>query len=178
MMMVVYLILAVVVLAIMAILIVAATKPGHFRIERSMTIAAPPAKIFPLIDDLHENARWSPFEKDPAMKRKHSGAPRGKGAVYEWDGNRQVGRGRIAITDSVPPSRVVMALDMFTPFEAHNKVEFTLIPAGKETTVTWAMSGAQPYMAKVMSTVIDCDRMVGKQFEEGLGKLKAIVEAA
>ena len=114
------------------------------------------------------------------MKRTHSGAARGKGAVYEWEGNRQVGAGRIAIIDSTP-SKVTMALDMLKPFEAHNVVEFTLEPKGGSTNVTstkvtWAMRGRQPYMAKLMSTFINCDKMVGSQFEEGLGKLKALAE--
>lgn len=168
----------IVAVAIMAILVIASAKPDRFRTERSIDISASPEKIFPLIDDLRENSRWSPFEKDPDMKRTHSGAPKGTGAIYEWDGNRQVGRGRIAITESVPSSRVVMALDMFTPFEAHNTVEFTLEPAGRNTKVTWAMFGQQPFMAKVMSTIINCDKMVGGQFEQGLAKMKAIAEAA
>jgi hypothetical protein len=164
---------------IAAILIVAAFKPGHFRVQRSIEIRAAPGTIFSLINNLHENSRWSPFEKDPNMKKVHSGAPQGVGAAFDWDGNRQVGRGRLAITESVPTSRVVMKLDMFTPFEAHNTVEFTLHPAeGNKTTVTWAMFGPQPYLAKVMATIINCERMVGKQFEEGLSKMKAIAEAA
>src|ERR1700749_2081529 len=131
--------------ALAALLIYAATKPGTFTISRSTLIDAPPERIFPLIDDLHAQSAWSPFEKDPAMKRTHSGAPRGKGAVYEWDGNRQVGAGRIAITDSTAPSRVTLLLDMLRPFKAHNTVEFTLAPNGTGTNVTWAMQGRQPY---------------------------------
>ncbi|MFL5002425.1 MAG: SRPBCC family protein, partial [Xanthobacteraceae bacterium] len=114
--------------------------------------------------------------KDSAMKRTHSRAPRGEGAVYEWEGNRQVGAGRIAITESKPPSRVTMALDMFRPFAAHNIVEFSLEPQGNTTSVTWAMHGNQPYMAKVMCMFMDPDKMVGSQFEEGLAKLKALAE--
>jgi hypothetical protein len=161
------------------ILAIAARKPDDFRIQRSIEIRAAPGTIFPLINDLHENTRWSPFEKDPNMKRVHSGATAGVGAIYDWDGNRQVGRGRIAIVESMPTSKVVMKLDMFTPFEAHNTVEFTLHPAeGNRTTVTWSMFGQQPFMAKVMNTIVDCDRMVGKQFEQGLEKMKAIAEAS
>lgn len=172
-------VVAAIVLIAVAILVIAALKPGHFRVQRSIEIHAAPGTIFALINDLHENSRWSPFEKDPNMKKVHSGAPKGAGAAYDWDGNKQVGRGRIAITESVPTSKVVMKLDMFTPFEAHNTVEFTLHPAeGNKTTVTWAMFGPQPYLAKVMSTIINCDKMVGKQFEEGLGKMKAIAESA
>jgi hypothetical protein len=164
------------VVVIAAILIYAATKPDSFRVQRSAAIAAPAAKIFPLIDDLHAHHAWSPFEKDPAMKRTHSGAQSGRGAVYEWEGNRQVGKGRIAITDSTP-SKITMALDMFAPFKAHNTVEFTLEPQGAgATNVTWAMHGSQPYMAKLVSTFVNCDKMVGSQFEEGLAKLRAIAE--
>jgi hypothetical protein len=143
-------VIAAVVIAVLvaAVLVYAATKPDSFLISRAALIKAPPDKIFPLINDLRAHAARSPFEKDPAMKRTHSGALQGKGAVYEWDGNRQVGAGRIAITDSRPPSNVTMKLDMFRPFEAHNLVEFTLSPQRDGTRVTWAMQGRQPYMAK------------------------------
>jgi hypothetical protein len=170
---------AVIAVAVVAVLVYAATKPDKFGVQRAASIGAPPEKIFPLIDDLHAHTSWSPFEKDPNMKRTHSGASRGAGAVYEWEGNRQVGSGRIAITDSTP-SKVTMALDMLKPFEAHNIVEFTLQPndsaTNAGTNVTWAMRGRSPYMAKVMSTFINCDKMVGRQFEEGLGKLKTLAE--
>jgi uncharacterized protein YndB with AHSA1/START domain len=169
-------ILIVVAVVLVAILGYAATKPDTFMVRRSTTIAAPPERIFPMIDDLHAQSAWSPFEKDPDMKRTHSGAPRGKGAVYAWDGNRQVGAGQIAITDSVPPSKVVLALDMIRPFKASNTVEFTLDRVGAGTNVTWSMQGRQPLMAKVMTIVMDCDKMVGGQFEEGLAKLKALAE--
>lgn len=176
-MLIVAIIAIVIAVAIIAVLVYAASKPDTFGIQRVASIVAPPEKIFPLIDDLRAHSSWSPFEKDPNMKRTHSGAIRGKGAVYEWEGNRQVGAGRIAITDSTP-SKVTMALDMLKPFAAHNTVEFTLEPKAGFTNVTWAMRGRQPLMAKVMSTFIDCDKMVGSQFEDGLGKLKALAEKA
>ena len=174
-------ILIVIALAVAAVLVYAASKPDTFQVRRSTSIAAPPEKIFPMIDDLRAQSAWSPFEKDPNMKRSHSGAPRGKGAVYAWDGNRQVGAGQIAITESVPSSKVVLLLDMVRPFKAHNTVEFTLdrIGAGTNVTgtkVTWAMQGRQPYMAKVMGLVVDCDKMCGGLFEEGLAKLKVLAE--
>jgi uncharacterized protein YndB with AHSA1/START domain len=169
-------ILLVIAVAVAAVLAYAATKPDTFMVRRSASIAAPPEKIFPMIDDLRAQSAWSPFEKDPNMKRTHSGAPRGKGAVYAWDGNRQVGAGRIAITESVPSSKVVLLLEMSRPFKAHNTVEFTLDRIDAGTTVTWAMQGRQPYMAKVMGLFVDCDKMCGGLFEEGLAKLKALAE--
>jgi len=164
------------VVSLAGVLAYAATKPDTFQVQRATSIKAPADKIFPLINDLRAQSTWSPFEKDPDMKRTHSGPAQGAGATYEWDGNRQVGAGRIAITDAQVPSKVTLALDMIRPMEAHNIVEFTLQPQGDATTVTWAMQGEQPYLAKVMSTVIDCDKMVGSMFEEGLAKLKALAE--
>jgi uncharacterized protein YndB with AHSA1/START domain len=163
-------------IVVAALLAYAASKPDTFAVSRTVLIAAPPEQIFPMIDDLHAQSAWSPFEKDPNMKRTHGDATRGKGAVYEWDGNRQVGAGRIAITDSVPPSKVVLALDMHRPFKAHNTVAFTLVRSGAGTSVTWAMRGRQPFVAKLMGLVMNCDKMVGSQFEEGLGNLKELVE--
>jgi uncharacterized protein YndB with AHSA1/START domain len=168
-------------IAVIAMLLYAATAPDTFLVSRSAIMAAPAEKIFPMINDLHAQSAWSPFEKDPDMKRAHSGAPAGPGAVYEWNGNRNVGAGRIAITDSVPPSRVSLNLDMSRPFDAHNKVDFVLEQNGGDTKVstkvTWAMQGRQPFMAKLVSLFINCDRMVGGEFERGLAKLKTLVEA-
>lgn len=163
-------------IAVAALLAYAASKPDTFKVSRTALIAARPEQIFPMIDDLHAQSAWSPFEKDPNMKRTHSGAPRGKGAVYAWDGNRQVGAGRIAITDSVPPSKVTLLLDMDRPFKAHNTVDFTLVRTGSDTSVTWTMQGRQPFMGKLMGLFMNCDKMVGGQFEEGLSKLKKLVE--
>jgi len=165
------------ILLIAAILIYAATKPDSFRIQRSVSINAPADKIFPLINDFHNWSAWSPWEKlDPAMKKTHSGPPEGRGAAYEWEGNKDVGTGRSEIVETVPPSRVLIKLDFLRPFEAHNYAEFTLAPHASSTEVTWAMYGPQPYMAKVMTLFFNMDSMVGRQFEKGLSDLKTLAE--
>jgi carbon monoxide dehydrogenase subunit G len=167
----------VIVVGIAGVLAFAATKPDTFRVQRAASIKAPPEKIFPLLNDLRSFAAWSPYEKkDPAMQRTYSGAPSGKGAVYEWDGDRNVGKGRIVIADSSPPSKVTLRLDMMRPLEAHNLVEFTLEPKGESTDVTWAMKGQVPYIAKIVHLFFNVDRMVGRDFEAGLADLKAIAE--
>jgi uncharacterized protein YndB with AHSA1/START domain len=156
------------------LLIYAATRPDSFRIERSASIKAPPEKIFALINDLHRWTSWSPWEKiDPALKRTYSGPQSGKGAAYAWEGNSKVGSGRMEITDAAPSSNVVIKLDFFKPFEAHNTAEFTLAPGTQGTTVTWAMFGPSPFVSKLMGIFCNMDRMVGAQFEQGLANLKA-----
>lgn len=166
----------VVAIVLAAMFAYAASRPDTFMVRRTTLIAARPEQIFPLIDDLRAQSTWSPFEKDPDMKRTYSGAPRGKGAVYEWDGNRQVGAGRIAITDSAPPSKVTLLLSMDRPFKAENAVEFTLDRDVAGTSVSWAMSGRQPFMGKLMGIFMNCDKMVGREFERGLENLKKLVE--
>lgn len=167
----------VVVVLIGAVLAFAATKPDTFRVQREASIKAPPEKIFALINDFRNWESWSPYEKrDPAMKRTLSGTPSGKGAVYEWAGDSNVGAGRMEIMDAPSPSKIVIKLDFSKPFEAHNIAEFTLEPKGDATNVTWAMHGPNPYFAKVMQTFFSMDSMVGKDFETGLSNLKAITE--
>ena len=159
------------------VLIYSATKPDEFRVERSITIMTPPEKVYAIITDFNKWSTWSPWEgKDPAMKKTISGAPNGKGAVYEWEGNKEVGKGRMEIIEATPPSKVVMKLDFFSPFEAHNTAEYTLNVVNGATDVKWAMHGPSPYMMKVITTFCSMDKMVGKDFEKGLSNLKAQAE--
>jgi hypothetical protein len=165
------------VVVVAAVLLLAATKPDTFRVQRSASIKAPAEKLHALINDFHSWGSWSPWEKlDLNMKKTHSGPENGKGAVYEWEGNKQVGKGRMEITEAVPPSKVLIKLDFFKPFEAHNTAEFVLEPQGDSTNVTWAMNGHMPFMFKVMSTFFSMDKMIGKDFEKGLANMKSITE--
>lgn len=171
------LIVIAVVVLIVAVLVLAATKPDTFRVERATRIKAPPEKIFALINDFNRWVAWSPWEKlDPAIQRTHSGAASGKGAVYAWEGNNKVGQGRMEIVQSSPSSQVTIKLDFIKPFEAHNIAEFTLRPQGDATDVTWVMYGPAPFVAKIMHVFVNMDRMVGKDFERGLENLKAVAE--
>ena len=163
--------------AIVITLILAATKPDSFRIERSAIVNAPAEKVFPLISDFQQWRGWSPWEnKDPNLKRTYSGAERGKGAVYAWEGNKNVGSGRMEILDATSPSKVVIKLDFLAPFEAHNTAEFTMLPQGNATNVHWVMHGPAQFISKVMQVFFSLDKMIGKDFEAGLAKLKTVAE--
>lgn len=167
----------VVALVIGGVLIVAATRPDTFRVQRAAVIQAPPQKVFAFINDFERWRVWSPWEKkDPAMRRTLGAATSGKGATYAWEGNQDVGQGSMEIAESVPPSRVTIKLDFVKPFEAHNTVEFSLEPRGEATAVTWVMQGHTPYFAKIIHVFLDMDSMVGKDFETGLASLKAAAE--
>jgi hypothetical protein len=171
-------IVAIVLAVVVAIvLVLAATKPNAFSVQRATTVRALPEKIFPLINDFHQWGSWSPYEsRDPAMKRSYSGAASGKGAVYGWDGNNNVGSGRMEILEASAPAKIVIKLDFFRPFEGHNTAEFTILPQGDDTNVTWRMFGPAPFMSRLMQVFMNLDRMIGKDFEIGLANLKRLTE--
>jgi uncharacterized protein YndB with AHSA1/START domain len=164
-------------IAIAVVLSLAAIRPDTFAVQRSTTVKAPPEKIFPLINDFHQWGSWSPYEhRDPAMKRTFSGAESGKGAVYAWEGDKNVGSGRMEMLEVSAPTRILIKLDFFSPFEAHNTAEFTMLPQGDATNVGWRMHGPAPFMARIMHLFINIDKMVGKDFETGLANLKRLAE--
>jgi uncharacterized protein YndB with AHSA1/START domain len=174
-------IFAVAIAAVLAfVFIVAATRPNTFRVERSVTIDAPPENIFPLIDDFHNWPGWAPQDKeDPSMKRTYSGAASGTGAVSDWNSTGNAGRGRMSIMESTPPTGLVIKVDFVKPFAAHNLNEFVLRPTsgqGPATKVTWTMQGSNLCVMKLMSTFVNMDRVMGKHFESGLNNLKKAAE--
>jgi hypothetical protein len=168
--------LLVIAAALAVLLVYAATKPDSFRVERSLRIQAPPERLHAMINDLRSFNTWNPYErKDPALKGSYGATTVGPGARYGWESS-EVGTGSLAILETVPASKVTMALDFVKPFEAHNQAEFTLQPEPGGTRVTWAMHGPLPYLGKVMHVFINVDRMVGTDFEAGLANLKTLAE--
>ncbi len=170
-------IIFVIAIGIAGVLAYAATRPDDFRVQRSAVIKAPPEKIFPFINDFRQWGAWSPYEKlDPNMKRTFGATTAGKGATYAWEGNSNVGSGSMEILSAPAPAQVMVKLDFLKPFEAHNIADFTLMPSGDTTTVTWAMHGPVPYKFKIVHLFMNVDKMVGSQFAEGLANLKAAAE--
>ena len=171
-------IVAVIVVALAIVLIAASRKPDTLRVQRSAIIKAAPETIFALINDFHQWKSWSPWEtKDPDLKRTFGGASSGKGAVYAWDGNRNVGSGRMEIMEAVAPSKIVIKLDFIRPFEGHNTAEFTFAGEAGSTVVNWVMTGPAIFLSRVMQVFINMDTMIGRDFETGLAILKKATES-
>jgi len=170
-------ILIIVVILAIALTAYIVTRPDSFSVQRSTSINAAPEKVFSLVNDFHSWGAWSPWEKlDPALKRTYSGATSGKGTIYEWSGNAKVGVGRMEILESSAPSKIVIKLDFFKPFEAHNVGEFTFDVKGDTTNVTWIMRGPNKCMSRIMGLFFSMDKMIGKDFETGLANMKATAE--
>ncbi|GAB6141739.1 SRPBCC family protein [Methylosoma difficile] len=169
--------LVVAVLAVIAVLLIS-KQPAEFTITRSAIMAAPAEAIFPHVNNLQWWHAWSPWAKlDPHSKSTFEGPESGVGAVMRWVGNNQVGEGSMTITDSQTNQAITFKLEFLKPFVATNTAVFTFASDAGQTTVTWSMSGHNNFMAKAMNLVMNCDKMVGGQFEKGLASLQAVVEA-
>lgn len=160
--------------------IIVAMQPSEFRVERKAAIAAPAPVVFAQVNDFHNWEAWSPWAKiDPAMTQTYEGEATGTGAVYTWAGNKDVGEGRMTITESRPSELVKINLEFIKPFASTSTTEFMFTPAeGGQTEVTWAMTGKNNFVAKAMCLFMDMDKMLGGQFEQGLQQMKAAAEAA
>ena len=171
------LILVVFGIAVVGLLLYAASRPGNFHIQRSTHIAASAEKIYPYLSDFHKGQLWSPYEKkDPAMQRSFSGAENGRGSIYEFAGNREVGKGRLEIVETQEPTRVVLTLDMREPMQGHNVVTYSIRPDGAGSEVSWAMDGDCNFFGKLMGVFFNMDKMIGGDFATGLANLKTLVE--
>lgn len=170
--------IAIAIVAIAVIILgLALAQPNTFTVTRSTTIKAPAEKIYPLISDFHNWTTWSPWEHlDPKMVRTYSGTASGTGAIYNWEGNDQVGAGRMEITGVAAPSKIDIKLDFLKPFESHNTTVFTLEPKGDSTNVVWTMTGPSAFITKLMGVFVSMDKMVGPDFEKGLASMKAVAE--
>ena len=170
-------VLITVAIAVVLVIIVAA-RPSEFRVTRSATIAAPAARVFDQVNELPKWNAWSPWAKlDPAAKNTFEGPAAGAGASFAWAGNRNIGEGRMTIVESRPHELLRLRLEFLKPFKATNTAEFAFRPEGAGTRVTWSMSGTNNFVAKAVGLVINCDRMVGGQFEQGLANMRAVVAA-
>lgn len=158
-------------------ILIVATRPGDFRITRSTIIAAPPAAVFPYVNDLRKWEPWSPWAKlDANMKQTFDGPPSGVGATTHWVGNKQVGEGRMTIIESKPNELIRIKLEFLQPFKATNIAEFTFAPQANQTAVNWSMTGNKNFMMKAFCMIMNMDKMVGKDFEKGLAAMKTVVE--
>ncbi len=146
-----------------------------FTVERSSVIAAPAEVIWAHLVDFHRWPGWSPWEDlDPQMQRTYTGAPSGVGAAYAWSGNKKAGRGRMEITAAAPAERLDIDLDFEKPFSSSNKIAFLLDERPGGTEVRWQMTGPRPLVMRLMSPVLNMDKLVGADFEKGLARLRTV----
>lgn len=161
------------------LVVVVATRPAAFRIERSTQIDAPADVVFAQVNDFKRWDAWSPWAKlDPSMTTTIDGAAQGVGATYAWSGNSQVGEGRMTITESRPNEKIGVRLQFIKPWQATNTATFRFDSLGQATKVTWVMEGTNNFIGKAVGLFMDMDAMIGKEFDKGLAQMKSVSEAA
>ncbi len=167
---------ALVIIGIVLFVLIAG-RPDEFTVVRSATIAAPPEEVFSHVNELRKWDAWSPWAKlDPNAKNSFAGPAAGVGSTMSWSGNNKVGEGRMTITGSRASEVIQFKLEFLRPFKATNTAEFKFTAADGRTLVAWSMFGKNNFMSKMFSLIVDCDKMVGKDFEKGLASLKTIIE--
>ena len=175
--MLMYILIALAIIVVLFVVIVA-MRPPEFRVERSATMNAPPNVAFDQVNDFRKWQTWSPWENlDPNLKRSYEGPPSGKGSMYSWVGNKQVGEGRMTIMETRPSELIRIKLEFIKPFAATSTAEFNFVPQAAQTNVNWSMQGKNNFMFKAMGMFCSMDKMLGGQFEKGLTDLKSIVES-
>ena len=173
------LILILAAIAIIVFILAVAKQPSDFCITRTGTMSAPASVVFAQVNDLQKWEAWSPWAKlDPNATNSFEGPASGIGASMSWSGNNKVGAGKMTIIESSPNDLIRFKLEFLKPFKATNTAEFTFKSAGNQTTVTWSMTGTNNFMGKAMGLIMNCDKMVGGQFEQGLATMKSVAEAA
>lgn len=165
---------------VVALAVFVALQPSDFSVSRSIVISAPASAVFPHVNDLHQWKAWSPWAKlDPNAKETIEGPSEGgEGAVMKWAGNQSIGEGSMMIIESSPNELVQFRLEFLKPFKGTNSAKFTFRPEGEQTIVTWNMSGKKNFLSKAIGLVMNCDKMIGGQFDKGLADLKTVSETA
>ena len=167
----------VVLFALSMLFFVAGMLPDDFRYSRSAQMAARPEDVFLHVNTLRLWNAWSPWARlDLNAKTTFEGPESGVGSIMRWDGNKKVGKGSMEITESSVGQRIRFKLVFEKPMQATNHAEFVFKTVEGKTEVTWSMWGKSSFTAKLIGLVMNCEKMVGKQFESGLANLKSVVE--
>ena len=160
-----------------AFAVVVACQPSRYRVERTATIPAPAPVVFQQVNDFHSWEAWSPWAKlDPSATNSFAGPSAGEGAIFTWAGNDKVGEGRMTLTESHPSDRIRIKLDFLRPFASSCDVEFTFQPEGRQTVVSWTMTGEKNFLSKAVCLFMNMDKTVGGDFERGLANLKSVAK--
>lgn len=152
------------------------SAPKTVVIARSILIGAVPEIIFPYINNPRRMEEWNPFTKDDeTLKMTYSGPDEGVGAQSAWEGNSKTGIGQATITESEINKRVAVRLDFKKPFVGTNAGEYRLESKDGATKFTWTITESA-LIPRVLSRILNIDKMVGAQLEKGLANLKTLIE--
>lgn len=147
--------------------------PKTITLERRVSINEPIEKVFPEIQYLDNFKNWSPWQDyDPDMKVQISEKDGMVGGIYSWTGNKDVGTGYMEIEDIEPNERIEWNLVFTDPWESSSSVYFDFNPNGDETEVVWGYEEQTKFPANVFMGLMGVKKMLAKDFDKGLVRLK------
>jgi uncharacterized protein YndB with AHSA1/START domain len=162
---------------ILIFVVVVALQPSEFQMERSTTVAAPPADVFAQVNDFRKMNAWSPWKDlDPNAKYGFEGPPEGQGTTMTWSGNSQVGEGKMTLTESKPNELVKIKVEMIKPMEGLSTADFTFKPEGDKTAVTWSTAAHHNFVEKALCLIMNGKKMMSEMMDKGLAQLKTAAE--
>lgn len=163
---------------ILLILILAAIAPKTYNVFRSIEIDRPKDEVFHYLKFLKKQDEWSPWGKrDPNMEQKFTGTDGVVGAISYWNGNKEVGEGEQELTNIVDGERIESELRFLKPWKSTSDAYLlTEEVDAQKTKVIWGFTGNNKFPMSIMMLFMNMDKMIGKDFEEGLASLKEIME--
>ncbi len=167
----------IIVVLVVLIIIGGFVLPSEQSVSRSTVIDADQAEIFALVSDYREFNRWSPWAaRDPETKYTYGGPDAAVGSTLSWDSeDPNVGRGQQEIV-AMEQGTMVRNKLTFDGFDQASYATMTLEPAGNGTRVTWEFeANLDSFLGRYMGLMMD--DWVGADYEDGLARLKAVVES-
>ncbi len=162
---------------VLLILILAMIAPKTYEVSRSIVISKPKKQVFDYLKSLKNQDDWSPWGKrDPNMEKKFTGTDGEVGATSHWKGNKEVGEGEQEIKKIIDGERIESELRFLKPWKSTSDAFLTTEDADSGTKVTWGFKGYNKFPMSIMMLFMSMDKMIGKDFEEGLNDLKAQLE--
>lgn len=156
-----------------------AMQPSYSEISREVAINASPEKVFGYINNRTVANSWNPFlQKDKSARITFEGPEVGVGSATIWEGGKELGVGKATVTEVIPNEKLSVKLEYKEPFAMTQEATYLLRREGEQTIVTWKVGGEASFLAKLMCTFIDMEKMVGDVFTDGLNQLKSQVEKA
>lgn len=172
-----YIIGGIVIGLVVIIAVLGMLAPKEINVDRSITINKPVQEMYDYLRVLKNMDNWSPWnDKDPNMERGTKGTDGEVGNISWWKGNKQVGEGEQEVMKLTPTSRIDIELRFLKPWKAINQVHYALAEENGGTKVTWAINSPTKFPMSIFMLFMNMDKALGKDFEDGLNRLKAVHE--
>lgn len=163
---------------LLLIVLIGLILPSQTTVSRSAQINKPVSIPFKLVNHLPSWTLWSPwYFMDTTAEISYSNPEEGTGAFYTWKSkNPDVGSGKLMIDNSTTNESIEITL-MFNEWGTSNtRFDFEQLDE-KTTKITWTLVSTHGWNIISRWFGLFLDRMLGKDFEQGLAKITEVSES-